>query len=69
MRDKREYFYKQDWLTPAQEQENELLISAICKANGIPYTPPKVKLVKKDTTIFHPWPCECHPNRVTKETV
>ena len=69
-KDKREYFIRpSNTLTPAQEQENETLVNQLSQERGLPYDPPKVKLVKPDTTTFHPWPCTCHPNRVTKETL
>ena len=68
LKDKRDYFIRPSTtLTPAQEQENEMLVNTMAKERGLPYAPPKVKLVKLDTTTFHPWPCSCHPNIVTKE--
>ena len=70
LKDKRDYFLRPSTtLTPAQEQENETLVNTLAKERGLPYAPPKVKLVKLDTTTFHPCPCTCHPNRVTKETL
>lgn len=68
-RDKRQYFHKHDHLTSAQEQENETLVNQLAKEGGNVYSPPKVKLVRKDTTTFHKWPCQCHPNIVTKEKI
>ena len=63
-RDKRAKFYTMPDLPREQYEENERLI----RECGLPYNPPKVKLVKPDTTTFHPWPCACHPNIVKKET-
>jgi len=66
----RDYFTTPcDPLTAQEEQENEALINTLAKERGLVYAPPKVKLVKLDTTTFHPWPCACHPNIVTKETL
>ena len=65
----RDYYLDFEPLTPAQEQENEAMVNAMAKERGLAYVPPKVKLIRKDTTTFHPWPCQCHPNIVTKETI
>ena len=68
-RDKRERFYTIPFLTEQDYLENERLVNQIMQEKGIVYAPPKVKLVKKDATTFHLWPCECHPNIVTKENI